>query len=116
MVRHFASLGLERLVRKRHAPHGVADSARAAPNTKMKTKVSPFHEPRRRLAEHHCEIRNKIEIIMQLLLWVFGGKISQCWPSGREEIGAPPYPSWTAVGVNWLAGFDFEIKVIARIP
>jgi enamine deaminase RidA (YjgF/YER057c/UK114 family) len=33
-----------------------------------------------------------------------------------EEIGAPPYPSWTAVGVNWLAGFDFEIKVIVRIP
>ncbi|MGP9688040.1 RidA family protein [Psychrobacter sp. AOP22-C1-C5] len=28
----------------------------------------------------------------------------------------PPYPSWTAVGVTWLAGFDFEIKVIARLP
>lgn len=28
----------------------------------------------------------------------------------------PPYPNWTAVGVNWLAGFDFEIKVIARVP
>ena len=28
----------------------------------------------------------------------------------------PPYPNWTAIGVNWLAGFDFEIKVIARIP
>lgn len=27
-----------------------------------------------------------------------------------------PYPNWTAVGVNWLADFDFEIKVIARIP
>ena len=27
-----------------------------------------------------------------------------------------PYPNWTAVGVNWLAGFDFEIKVIARRP
>ncbi|MET0184137.1 MAG: RidA family protein [Achromobacter sp.] len=27
-----------------------------------------------------------------------------------------PYPNWTAVGVNWLAGFDFEIKVIARLP
>ena len=27
-----------------------------------------------------------------------------------------PYPNWTAVGVNWLAGFDFEIMVIARIP
>jgi enamine deaminase RidA (YjgF/YER057c/UK114 family) len=33
-----------------------------------------------------------------------------------EVIGDPPYPNWTAVGVNWLAGFDFEIKVIARIP
>ena len=28
----------------------------------------------------------------------------------------PPYPNWTAVGVNWLAGFGFEIKVIARSP
>jgi enamine deaminase RidA (YjgF/YER057c/UK114 family) len=27
-----------------------------------------------------------------------------------------PYPNWTAVGVNWLAGFDFEIKAIAQIP
>ncbi|MGR4874577.1 RidA family protein [Pseudoxanthomonas sp. LARHCG66] len=27
-----------------------------------------------------------------------------------------PYPAWTAIGVTWLAGFDFEIKVIARIP
>ncbi|MBK1840341.1 RidA family protein [Azospirillum sp. YIM B02556] len=34
----------------------------------------------------------------------------------NEVIGGPPYPNWTAVGVTWLAGFDFEIKVIARIP
>lgn len=34
----------------------------------------------------------------------------------REIFAQPPYPNWTAVGVNWLAGFDFEIKVIARIP
>ncbi|ADO75269.1 RidA family protein [Stigmatella aurantiaca] len=27
-----------------------------------------------------------------------------------------PYPNLTAVGVTWLAGFQFEIKVIARIP
>jgi len=33
-----------------------------------------------------------------------------------EEIGDPPYPTWTAIGVTWLAGFDFEIKAIARIP
>jgi enamine deaminase RidA (YjgF/YER057c/UK114 family) len=34
----------------------------------------------------------------------------------KRVIGAPPYLNWTAVGVTWLAGFDFEIKVIARIP
>jgi enamine deaminase RidA (YjgF/YER057c/UK114 family) len=34
----------------------------------------------------------------------------------QSVIGDPPYPNWTAVGVTWLAGFDFEIKVIARIP
>lgn len=35
----------------------------------------------------------------------------------KQEIFAhPPYPNWTAVGVTWLAGFDFEIKVITRIP
>ena len=34
----------------------------------------------------------------------------------NEVFPQPPYPTWTAIGVNWLAGFDFEIKVIARIP
>jgi enamine deaminase RidA (YjgF/YER057c/UK114 family) len=30
--------------------------------------------------------------------------------------GEAPYPALTGVGVNWLAGFRFEIKVIARLP
>ncbi|WP_426230137.1 RidA family protein [Pararhizobium sp. DWP3-4] len=34
----------------------------------------------------------------------------------QQVFSQPPYPNWTAIGVNWLAGFDFEIKVIARIP
>jgi enamine deaminase RidA (YjgF/YER057c/UK114 family) len=34
----------------------------------------------------------------------------------QEVFPQKPYPNWTALGVNWLAGFDFEIKVIARIP
>ena len=33
-----------------------------------------------------------------------------------EFFKSPPYPSLTGVGVNWLAGFDFEIKATARIP
>ncbi len=34
----------------------------------------------------------------------------------NKALGAAPFTNITAVGVNWLAGFDFEIKVIARIP
>lgn len=34
----------------------------------------------------------------------------------REKFPQAPYPNATAIGVNWLAGFDFEIKVTARIP
>ena len=33
-----------------------------------------------------------------------------------EVFPEAPYPNWTAIGVNGLAGIDFEIKVIARIP
>lgn len=34
----------------------------------------------------------------------------------RERfLGTLPYPNITSVGATWLAGFDFEIKVIARI-
>jgi len=49
----------------------------------------------------HTDPENQFETIMQVKQRVFP---------------QPPYPNWTAVGVTWLAGFDFEIKVIARIP
>ena len=39
------------------------------------------------------------------------------WPTVvKEHWGAAPYPNITCVGVTWLAGFDFEIKVIAKLP
>jgi enamine deaminase RidA (YjgF/YER057c/UK114 family) len=34
----------------------------------------------------------------------------------NQHFREPPHPTWTALGVTWLAGFDCEIKVIARIP
>jgi len=49
----------------------------------------------------HTDPENQFETIMAVKNRIFSEK---------------PYPNWTAIGVNWLAGFDFEIKVIARIP
>lgn len=33
-----------------------------------------------------------------------------------EFLGDPPYPTLTAVGVTWLYGFHFELKVVAKLP
>ncbi|BDM22085.1 TPA: RidA family protein [Pseudomonas putida] len=38
------------------------------------------------------------------------------WEVAAEFWGEAPYPTVTAIGVTWLSGFDFEIKVIARLP
>ena len=41
----------------------------------------------------------------------------ETWLKVKDEVfPQAPYPNWTAVGVSWLAGFDFEIKVIAKLP
>ena len=34
----------------------------------------------------------------------------------RDRFISDPPPNWTAVGLIGLAGFDFGIKVIARLP
>jgi enamine deaminase RidA (YjgF/YER057c/UK114 family) len=38
------------------------------------------------------------------------------WQVVPEFWGEAPHPTLTAVGVTWLYGFDFEIKVIAKLP
>lgn len=43
-------------------------------------------------------------------------KFETIWQVVPEYWGQAPYPTITAAGVTWLYGFDFEIKVIARLP
>ena len=38
------------------------------------------------------------------------------WKLVPEYWGDAPYPTLTGVGVTWLYGFQFEIKVIAKLP
>ena len=38
------------------------------------------------------------------------------WQVLPEFWGEAPYPTLTGVGVTWLYGFQFEIKVIAKLP
>ena len=38
------------------------------------------------------------------------------WGIVPEYSGEAPHPTLTGFGVTWLYGFQFEIKVIARLP
>jgi len=39
------------------------------------------------------------------------------WPIVVNEYwGSAPHPTLTGIGVTWLYGFDFEIKVVAKLP
>lgn len=38
------------------------------------------------------------------------------WSIVPEFWGEAPYPTLTGIGVTWLYGFQFEIKVIAKLP
>jgi enamine deaminase RidA (YjgF/YER057c/UK114 family) len=43
-------------------------------------------------------------------------KFETIWKIVPEFWGNAPHPTLTGVGVTWLYGFEFEIKVIARLP
>lgn len=43
-------------------------------------------------------------------------RFERAWKIVPEYWGQAPFPTATVVGVTWLAGFDFEIKVVARLP
>lgn len=38
------------------------------------------------------------------------------WPIVGEYWGPAPHPTLTGIGVTWLYGFDFEIKIVAKLP
>jgi len=40
----------------------------------------------------------------------------KAWAIVPEYWGQAPHPTLTGIGVTWLYGFQFEIKVIAKLP
>ena len=43
-------------------------------------------------------------------------QLETIWEVVADYWGEAPYPTVTAIGVTWLSGLDFEIKVIAKLP
>lgn len=66
------------------------------------------------LAAAGCSFRDVVDVA--LFIVDPEPKFERIWEVAREYWGEAPYPTVTAVGVTWLYGFQFEIKVVARLP
>ena len=61
-----------------------------------------------------CSFRDVVDVT--LFLVNPDATLETVWPEVMAHWGDEPYPTLTGVGVTWLSGFQFEIKVVAKLP
>lgn len=66
------------------------------------------------LAEAGCSFDDVVDVTIFML--DPASTAEEIWSVLPDYWGEVPYPTLTAVGVTWLYGYDFEIKVIAKLP
>ena len=66
------------------------------------------------LAAAGCSFRDVIDVTVFMV--DPQTHFERAWTVAAEFWGEAPYPTATAIGVTWLSGFQFEIKVIAKLP
>ncbi|MCX2862401.1 RidA family protein [Paucibacter sp. PLA-PC-4] len=66
------------------------------------------------LAEAGCSFADVIDVTVFMVNPQ--EHFERAWAVAAEYWGEAPYPTATAIGVTWLSGFQFEIKVIAKLP
>ena len=66
------------------------------------------------LAEAGCSFDDVVDVTIFMV--DPASKAEEIWSVLPDYWGGAPYPTLTVVGVTWLYGYDFEIKVIAKLP
>jgi len=66
------------------------------------------------LAEAGCSFDDVIDVTVFMV--DPASTFEEIWTVVPDYWGNAPHPTLTAVGVTWLYGYDFEIKVIAKLP
>ena len=66
------------------------------------------------LAEAGCSFDDVVDVTVFIV--DPESKFETIWSVIPEYWGEAPHPTLTGVGVTWLYGFEFEIKVIAKLP
>lgn len=62
----------------------------------------------------HCSFDDVVDVTVFIV--DPESKFERVWGVVQQFWGNAPHPTVTAVGVTWLYGFQFEIKVIAKLP
>ena len=66
------------------------------------------------LAAAHCTFDDVIDVTLYLVNPE--AILDTLWKVLPDYWGEAPHPTLTGVGVTWLYGFQFEIKVVAKLP
>lgn len=92
---------------------GAREDGTPEPDLPQQVKLS-FESLRGVLEAAGCTFDDVIDVTMFLV--DPEASMSLMLEAMRKAFPREPFANVTAVGVNWLAGFQFEIKVIARVP
>ncbi|OWQ85671.1 hypothetical protein CDN99_21555 [Roseateles aquatilis] len=66
------------------------------------------------LAAAGCSFRDVVDVTVFIV--DPETRFEPIWQVVGEYWGEAPHPTLTGIGVTWLYGFQFEIKVIAKLP
>ncbi len=93
----------------------VGSKEDGSPQAELKTQVrTAFTNLNAVLAAADCSFDDVVDVTVFIV--DPATKFETIWEVVPEFWGQAPFPNITCVGVTWLYGFDFEIKVIAKLP
>lgn len=92
---------------------GSREDGSPEPDLKAQVRLA-FDNLNAVLAAAGCTFANVVDVT--LFVVDPESNLDDIWSILPEYWGETPYPTLTGIGVTWLYGFQFEIKVIARLP
>ncbi|SDA38259.1 Enamine deaminase RidA, house cleaning of reactive enamine intermediates, YjgF/YER057c/UK114 family [Pseudomonas sp. NFACC15-1] len=93
----------------------VGSTADGSPEPGLEAQVRlAFNNLKAILAAADCSFDDVVDVTVFMV--DPESTFERIWSVVPEFWGSAPHPTLTAVGVTWLYGFQFEIKVIARLP
>jgi enamine deaminase RidA (YjgF/YER057c/UK114 family) len=93
----------------------VGSRADGSPEPQLEAQVKlAFENLNAILHAAHCTFDDVLDVTVFMV--DPESTFERVWSVVQQYWGAAPHPTVTAVGVTWLYGFQFEIKVIAKLP